>query len=48
MADKILVVDDDPDTVKFINIMLSRLGYQVISATSGMEALERVQSNIPT
>jgi MinD-like ATPase involved in chromosome partitioning or flagellar assembly/CheY-like chemotaxis protein len=43
MADKILVVDDDPDTVKFINIMLSRLGYQVVSATSGMEALERVQ-----
>lgn len=41
MADKIMVVDDDPDTVKFINIMLSRLGYQVISATSGMEALER-------
>ena len=47
MADKILVVDDDPDTVKFINIMLSRLGYQAISATSGMEALERVQVEHP-
>jgi DNA-binding response OmpR family regulator len=47
MADKILVVDDDPDTVKFINIMLSRLGYQVIAATSGMEALERVQGEHP-
>jgi len=47
MADKILVVDDDPDTVKFINIMLSRLGYLVISATSGMEALERVQVEHP-
>jgi len=47
MADKILVVDDDPDTVKFINIMLSRLGYQVVSATSGMEALERVQVEHP-
>jgi CheY-like chemotaxis protein/MinD-like ATPase involved in chromosome partitioning or flagellar assembly len=47
MADKILVVDDDPDTVKFINIMLSRLGYQVTSATSGMEALERVQTDHP-
>lgn len=47
MADKILVVDDDPDTVKFINIMLSRLGYLVVSATSGMEALERVQVEHP-
>ena len=47
MADKILVVDDDPDTVKFINIMLSRLGYTVVSATSGMEALERVQVEHP-
>jgi CheY-like chemotaxis protein len=47
MADKILVVDDDPDTVKFINIMLSRLGYQVVSAVSGMEALERVQVEHP-
>jgi pilus assembly protein CpaE len=47
MADKILVVDDDPDTVKFINIMLSRLGYTVVAATSGMEALERVQVEHP-
>jgi pilus assembly protein CpaE len=47
MADKILVVDDDPDTVKFINIMLSRLGYVVVAATSGMEALERVQTEHP-
>jgi pilus assembly protein CpaE len=47
MADKILVVDDDPDTVKFINIMLSRLGYVVVAATSGMEALERVQVEHP-
>jgi pilus assembly protein CpaE len=47
MADKILIVDDDPDTVKFINIMLSRLGYSVISATSGMEALDRVQVEHP-
>jgi len=47
MTEKILVVDDDPDTVKFINIMLSRLGYTVVSATSGMEALERVQVEHP-
>src|SRR4030067_2165257 len=47
MTDKILVVDDDPDTVKFINIMLSRVGYHCVSAPSGMEALERVQVEHP-
>ena len=47
MTDKILVVDDDLDTVKFINIMLKGLGYQVVSATSGMEALEMVQVEHP-
>jgi CheY-like chemotaxis protein/MinD-like ATPase involved in chromosome partitioning or flagellar assembly len=40
MPEKILVVDDDLDTVKFIEIMLSKQGYQVVSATSGLLALE--------
>ena len=47
MVEKILIVDDDPDTVKFITIMLSRLGYHVVSAISGMEALEKVQIEHP-
>jgi pilus assembly protein CpaE len=47
MTDKILVVDDDLDTVKFINIMLKGLGYQVVAASSGMEALEMVQVEHP-
>jgi CheY-like chemotaxis protein/MinD-like ATPase involved in chromosome partitioning or flagellar assembly len=47
MSEKIMIVDDDPDTVKFINIMLSRLGYNVVSAVSGMEALEKVQVEHP-
>ena len=40
MAEKILIVDDDIDTVKFMELMLSRQGYQVVSATTGMQALE--------
>jgi pilus assembly protein CpaE len=47
MTEKILIVDDDPDTVKFINIMLSRLGYHVVAASSGMEALEKVTVEHP-
>src|SRR4030065_2095625 len=40
MAEKILVVDDDEDTVKFMVLMLTRLGYQVVTAPTGMQALE--------
>jgi len=44
MAEKILIVDDDVDTVKFITLMLNRLGYETLSALSGLEALELAHS----
>jgi pilus assembly protein CpaE len=47
MADKILIVDDDIDTVKFITIMLNRLGYETISALNGREALELAHKEHP-
>jgi pilus assembly protein CpaE len=47
MAYKILIVDDDADTVKFIALMLNKLGYQVISAMNGVEALEKAHSEHP-
>ena len=47
MPEKILVVDDDVDTVKFMEMMLSRQGYQVVSATGGMQALELAHSERP-
>ena len=36
---KILVVDDDPVIQKFLHEILTRSGYQVISAGDGVEAL---------
>lgn len=47
MAEKILIVDDDADTVKFITLMLNRLGYQVVSAMNGVQALELAHSEHP-
>ncbi len=47
MAEKILIVDDDPDTVKFMDVMLNRLGYEVITALDGMQALELAHSDYP-
>ena len=38
---KILIVDDDSDCVELLSIHLLKLGYKVVSAKDGPEALER-------
>lgn len=47
MAEKILVVDDDVDSLKLIGLMLQRNGYQVLAANSGGQALTRALSDKP-
>lgn len=48
MADeKILVIDDDPDLVEVMRLTLEASGYQVYSAASGAEGLEKVQEIHP-
>lgn len=47
MGEKILVVDDDADTVKFISMILTRLGYDVVAALSGQQALDLARSEQP-
>jgi two-component system KDP operon response regulator KdpE len=44
---RILVVDDHPKVVRFIQIDLKRRGYEVITAGSGDEALELVKTARP-
>jgi adenylate cyclase len=44
---KILVVDDTPQNVKVLDAILSPRGYTVVSATSGAEALQKVQLEAP-
>jgi class 3 adenylate cyclase len=43
----ILVVDDTPQNIKVLDAILSPRGYTVVSATSGAEALQKVQSDAP-
>jgi class 3 adenylate cyclase/CheY-like chemotaxis protein len=43
----ILVVDDTPQNIKVLDAILSPRGYTVVSATSGAEALQKVQSDVP-
>jgi DNA-binding response OmpR family regulator len=47
MQHKILVVDDEPDIVELIAYNLEAEGYAVITATSGLEALNRARAILP-
>jgi DNA-binding response OmpR family regulator len=43
----ILVVDDEPRMTRFIRMNLEIEGYQVIEAHNGLEALDKVRTNLP-
>ncbi len=47
MAKKILVVDDESRIVDLVTSMLSKHGYDVVSASDGVEALEQVKDLKP-
>jgi CheY-like chemotaxis protein/MinD-like ATPase involved in chromosome partitioning or flagellar assembly len=47
MAAKILIVDDDPETVEFLKIILTRQGYQFISADNGVQAISMARREQP-
>ena len=45
--EKILVVDDEEDILELVRYNLDREGYTVISASSGEDALEAIESDVP-
>jgi diguanylate cyclase (GGDEF)-like protein len=47
VAERILVVDDDPDIARFIEVNLRTQGYEVGMASDGVEALERATADRP-
>ena len=44
---RVLVVDDEPSMLRFIRVSLTVSGYEVITTTSGQEALRLVESEKP-
>lgn len=47
MPEKILIVDDDLDTLKLVGLMLQRQGYEIIAANSGGQGLTKAASEQP-
>ena len=43
----ILVVDDEPDTVTFLETTLRYAGFQVMTASNGEDAIEKVRQKVP-
>ena len=47
MPGKILVVDDDPDILDALTMILESQGYQVVTARDGIEALANLKAESP-
>ncbi|MBI2953059.1 MAG: response regulator [Chloroflexi bacterium] len=47
MAGKVLIVDDDPNIVGFVKLLLESEGYSTVAARNGKEALEMVRQHQP-
>lgn len=47
MPEKILIVDDDLETLRLVGLMLQRQGFQVIAANNGGQALNLAHNELP-
>lgn len=47
MANKIMVVDDEPDVVDLVKLVLESDGFSVVTAYGGKECLEKVEKEVP-
>src|SRR4030065_2047956 len=47
MPEKILVVDDDLDTLRLVGPMLQHQGYRINAANSGIQAISMSQTDKP-
>jgi DNA-binding response OmpR family regulator len=45
MGKKILIVDDDKNSVRFLSVLLSENGYEPVSAYDGREGMQKIEEN---
>ncbi|GAB4502719.1 MAG: response regulator [Anaerolineales bacterium] len=48
MADKILIIDDDLDTLRLVGLMLQKQGYQIVAASNGPQGLDLALAEAPS
>ena len=44
---KILIIDDDIDTLRLVGMMLQKQGYQILAAANGVQGLAQAGSEYP-
>jgi DNA-binding response OmpR family regulator len=47
MPEKILIIDDDLDTLRLVGMMLQKQGYQILAASNGKQGLDLALEEIP-
>lgn len=47
MERKVLIVDDHPDAINILTVILTKGGYQPVSAKDGVEALQKINDEHP-
>jgi pilus assembly protein CpaE len=47
MSEKILIIDDDLDTLRLVGLMLQRQGYRISAATNGQQGLDKAFDEDP-
>src|SRR5690606_24677852 len=47
MAEKVLIVDDDVQTLRLVGLMLERQGYKILAANNGKQALQMARAEQP-
>ncbi len=47
MTEKILIIDDDLDTLRLVGLMLQKEGYQIVAAHNGKQGLLKAQEETP-
>lgn len=48
MPEKILIIDDDVDTLKLVGLMLQKQGYQIVAASNGPQGLAQAEAENPS
>ncbi|MBN2243690.1 MAG: response regulator [Acidobacteria bacterium] len=47
MTKKILIIDDEPDIVIYLKVLLENSGYSVVTASNGQEGFELARTEAP-